>query len=165
MLIVCGLYCVHLKSFASAELGAPLRALRERPSWLALLAGLAIAGYSIVDKVGVRYVNPPVYIYLIYCVSVLCLLPYVLFKRKPIAQEWRGGRGRILLVSLMSPLTYLLVLFALTFSQVSYIASVREVALVFAALMGSWLLREPFGRQKLVGSLLIFAGILAIALG
>jgi uncharacterized membrane protein len=56
------------------------------------------------------------------------------------------------------------VLLALTTSRVSYVAPVREMSVVFAALLGTFALREPFGKAKVVGSLLIFAGIVSIGL-
>jgi uncharacterized membrane protein len=56
-------------------------------------------------------------------------------------------------------------LIALSGSQVSYVASVREMSIVFGALLGALVLREPFGRTKILGAALIFAGIVAIAVG
>ena len=44
---------------------APLRSLRDRSSQLALLTGLTIAAYSVVDRAGVQLVDPALYIYLI----------------------------------------------------------------------------------------------------
>ncbi|MDQ2906297.1 MAG: EamA family transporter [Ktedonobacteraceae bacterium] len=164
-LIVCGIYVVHLTSFAWRELSAPLLSLRQKASQLALLAGLFIASYSIVDKVGIRYVNPVLYIYLIYLVLVLVLAPFVLIARRvAIVSELRESKLKIIVASIMSLTTYLLVLFALTGNKVSYIASAREVSVVFAALLGAVVLRESFGKQKVVGSLCIFAGIVCIAL-
>jgi drug/metabolite transporter (DMT)-like permease len=81
-----------------------------------------------------------------------------------VAAEWRGGRLRILAVAAMNLGAYTLVLIAMQRSQVSYVASVREMSVVFAAVLGGVVLREPFGRQKVAGALLIFAGVAAIAL-
>ena len=57
-----------------------------------------------------------------------------------------------------------LVLAALTTTQVSYVSPVREVSVVFGALLGTLVLREPFARAKIVGAALIFAGIVCIGL-
>src|SRR5688500_2257226 len=48
--VVLGIYTLHLKQLAPGALLAPFRSLRERPSQLALLTGLTIAGYSVIDK-------------------------------------------------------------------------------------------------------------------
>jgi uncharacterized membrane protein len=105
------------------------------------------------------------HIYLVFLISALYLLPYmVLVRRAAVQEEWRAHAPRIVLAALLALLSYLCVLFALRSTQVSYIASLREVAVVFAAVMGAVMLRESFGLQKIAGSLLIFGGIICIAL-
>lgn len=165
LLSVAGVYVVHLRSMARRDLLAPLIALREPVSRLALLTGLVIASYSVVDKVGLRYVNPFVYIYLIFGVSLLILAPYMLLtRREALAKEWRTQPVNIVAASVMFVVSYLLVLVALRGAEVSYVTAVRGIAVVFAALMGTVLLREPFPRMKFWGSMLIFAGIACIEL-
>jgi len=61
-------------------------------------------------------------------------------------------------------LTYSLILFALQFSRVSYIAPVREIGIVIGVLFGTLLLREPFGKGRAIGSCLIIAGLVLISL-
>ena len=57
-----------------------------------------------------------------------------------------------------------LVLSALELAQVNYVWPVREFGIVFAVLLGTMALKEPFGRGRLAGSCLIVAGIAAIAI-
>ena len=57
-----------------------------------------------------------------------------------------------------------LVLYALTFSQVSYIAPSREVGIVIGVLLARYLLKETFSTNRFVGSCLIVAGVIALAL-
>jgi drug/metabolite transporter (DMT)-like permease len=61
-------------------------------------------------------------------------------------------------------LTYILVLQAYAISRVSYAGSVREVSIVFAALLGWRLLGERFGIARMIGAILITGGILIIAI-
>ncbi len=75
-------------------------------------------------------------------------------------ERWR----RILLIGSAGLLAYALVLNAYAIAQVSYAGALREVSIVFAALAGWKLLGEPLGRVRVIGSLVIFAGILLIAL-
>src|SRR5436309_917908 len=78
------------------DLGAPFRALRACPSQLALLTGLTTAGYSVVDKVGVRDVPPLRYIYPVFVLLVLLLAPYmILARRAAIGREWQANRRAI----------------------------------------------------------------------
>lgn len=165
LLTVAGVYVLHVQSVDRRGLLAPLAALRERASQLALLTGAIIAAYSVVDKVGVTYVPPEIYIYLIFGASALYLAPYMLVRKwAAVRKEWQVGRAVVLVTAVLFVASYLLVLFALRGAQVSYVSAVRGIGVVFAALLGTLLLREPFARMKLWGSLLIFAGIAGIQL-
>ncbi len=163
--IVAGIYTLHLRSTRRADLLAPLQAIRERQSRLALAIGVIIASYSMLDKVGVRFVSPPLYAYLIFTVPVIILAPYMLSRRKEaLIAEWRANRRTVLLVPFLMAGAYTIVLLAMSTTQVSYVSSVREMAIVFAAIAGTVFLKEPFGKTKIAGSLLIFAGVLMIGL-
>jgi drug/metabolite transporter (DMT)-like permease len=166
LLIVAGIYTLHLKSIDPRGLLAPIIAVsRERASQLALLVGVIIAGYSVVDKVGVRYVSPFPYLYLVLLVSSVALAPYMLLVRRgAIRREWRVNKGAVIAVGFMFVAGYLFVLYALTMSKVSYAASVREMSVIFGAALGAFVLREPFGGNKILGAVFIFAGIVCIAL-
>ena len=164
-LIVVGIYCIHLRSITGAAVLEPLRALRGGASLWALFTGLAIASYSLVDKVGVGLVYPPVYIYLLLLITWLAITPWVLIReRRWLASEWRGRPGSIVAVGFLSGFTYLLILFALQISKVSYVAAVREVSIVVSAYLGIFWLGEQQGKQKMFAAVLITAGVIAIGL-
>jgi uncharacterized membrane protein len=67
-------------------------------------------------------------------------------------------------VGALTFLAYGLVLSALEFSRVSYVWPVREIGIVVAVLLGSLVLKEPFGRGRVLGSCFIVLGVVAIAL-
>ena len=69
-----------------------------------------------------------------------------------------------MVVGFLSAFTYLMILFALTMSKVSYVAAVREVSIVLSAYFGIVYLGEKHGRQKLLGAVLITLGVVAIGL-
>jgi drug/metabolite transporter (DMT)-like permease len=165
-LIVTGIYTLHLKTLDLRGLLAPIVALgQQRASQLALLVGVTIASYSVVDKVGVSYVDPFLYLYLVFLVSGAALAPYMLAARRDaIQREWRANKATLLATAAMYIVSYLLVLVALTTTKVSYVSSVREMSVVFGAVLGALVLREPFGGKKVMGAAFIFAGILCIAL-
>ncbi len=64
----------------------------------------------------------------------------------------------------LSFFTYLMILFALRMSKVSYVAAVREVSIVLSAYYGIVLLGEKHGKQKLIGAVLITLGVVSIGL-
>ena len=165
ILVVIGIYAIHLRSFALKAVFEPLAAIRSNASIWALLTGCTIAGYSLVDKVGVKEVHPPVYIYLMFFITLLLLTPYVWIKERPaLKTEWQMNKGPILLVGLLDLFTYLLILFALQISKVSYVAAAREVSIVFSALFGIIWLGESHRQQRLMASILIALGVVFIGL-
>ena len=164
-LIVVGIYVIHLQSFSRHSFLKPFLALRGGASLWALCTGGTIAGYSLVDKVGVTVVFPPVYISLMAFISFLFLSPYVLVKhRSRLKEEWRVNKGKILVVGVSAYITYMLILFALRISKVSYVVAVREVSIVFSALYGILWLREKYAKQKVSGAVIIVLGVTLIGL-
>ena len=70
----------------------------------------------------------------------------------------------ILIAGMLMFLAYGLILLALQFSQVSYIAPSREVGIVMGVILGTMILGEPFGKGRIIGSCLIFLGLAFIAI-
>ncbi|SRR5258707_656793 len=133
---------------------------------LALAAACCVSIYSAIDGAAVRQVAPAPYTVLVVGFSGVLITPLILVRYGPraIFAEIRVSWWRILLAGVLSLLTYMLVLLAFSFSSVSYGGAIREISVVFAAFIGWRWLGEDFGRARLLGSLLIFAGILVIAL-
>ena len=71
---------------------------------------------------------------------------------------------RTVLAGLLTFLAYAMVLTALQTSRVSYVSPAREVGIAFAVLLGIVVLKEPFGRGRLLGAAFILAGLVLIAL-
>jgi len=163
LLVTVGLYLVNVRS--SADLLRPLRSLRERPSQLALLASVSVSIYSVVDKVGLRYVDPFAYGYLMLLVTLLSFTPYILLTehRACLMAEWQVSKPGIGLAGVFILLSYFLALAAMRLSYVSYVGSVRSMNVIFGALLGALLLKEPYGAIRVLASSLVFGGVLLIA--
>ena len=72
--------------------------------------------------------------------------------------------SHIVVIGLLMFTAYGLVLTALEISRLSYVWPAREVGTVIGVAMGAWLLKEPFGGGRMVGSAMIAAGVVLIAL-
>lgn len=133
----------------------------------ALLTGVSIAGYTLWDKhaVGELDLSPVVYFFGTQVVNALVLSPFVLSHRDVLAESWRTSRRQALGVGLLSPLAYVLVLFALAEAPVSYVAPAREVSILIAAALGATVLSEGDVTARLGAAAAIVAGIAALALG
>ena len=78
---------------------------------------------------------------------------------------WRDNKLPVLAVAVLSPLAYVLVLFALRLAPVSLVAPARELSIVIGSI-GAWLLlREPNPARRLSGAVIVLAGVAAIAAG
>ena len=68
-------------------------------------------------------------------------------------------------MALVSPIAYVLVLYAMQTAPMSHVAPAREVSMLFAALIGGHLLGEGDRVARILGALCIAAGVTALALG
>jgi uncharacterized membrane protein len=164
-LVISGIYILHLPSFAKQTFFSAFRGLGSRASRWALGTGGTIALYSLVDKVGVHQIYPPVYIYLMSVGIWFLLTPYVMVKKREwLRTEWESKKGSILAVGFLIPFTYLLVLFAMEVSKVSYVVALRESSILFSLIYGTISLREGESGQRILGAFLIFLGVFSLGL-
>jgi drug/metabolite transporter (DMT)-like permease len=75
-------------------------------------------------------------------------------RRPTHALVWRGLVGGAASVA-----AYLIALWAMTRAPIAAVAALRETSVIFAALIGAWLLREPLGRGRIAGACLVALGI------
>ena len=140
----------------------------------ALSNAVIIAVYTVVDGLGVRVAVEHGGTALQY-VSALFLIdgiPYFIFvmsqrKAQQRVEAWAYMRKRwplALMGTLASLGSYGIALWAMTQAPVATVAALREVSVLFAALLGALLLKEAFGLQRGAGTLLIVAGIAALKL-
>ena len=61
--------------------------------------------------------------------------------------------------------SYSIALWAMTVAPIASVAALRETSVLFAALLGVWLLKEKFGVQRGIGTMIIVAGVMALRLG
>lgn len=171
LFIVSGLYIINLPSLAAWS--RPFHAFRSAASRWALLTGLLISTYSAIDKIGVQYFSPFIYLYLILLVCWICLSIQWLFpdRRLRLLEEVRNtdGQNRKRMISIFAAagcgtLGYFLVLAALRLSPVSYVGPVREVSVVFGSIIGVRYLGEEGGSLRIAASALVTLGIVLIAL-
>ena len=162
-LVVLGIIGLHLTPRAWRRAATQLTGIGPGTRW-ALLTGLTIAAYSLVDKAGVARLHPVPYIALLGLGSTTLLLPAVLARREALSQEWGVNWRMILLASTMNLTAYLLVLFAFRLSKIGYVVAAREISIVFSAIIGSLWLREGQLGPRLAGAAVVLAGVVCVAL-
>lgn len=147
--------------------GGRSRALDNRAGILyGLVVGVLIAVYTLWDASAVTVGDmPPVGLYWGSVVFQLVLLAVPALRRWPEPRQIaRRHWVAVLLFGILSPLAYMLVLVAIQLAPVSIIAPAREVSVVLVGLAGWLLFREPHPVQRLVGSVIVLAGVALLAL-
>jgi drug/metabolite transporter (DMT)-like permease len=164
-LIASGLYLINLPRLSAWK--EPLRALGRLAPRLALLAGLSISMYTVIDRAGIRLVEPLLYTYLALLLTTLLLTPYTLrlVGWAGLKAELRSSRLNSVTAGFTTMAAYAVVLYAMRNGvPASYAGAVREISVVFGAMAGVWLLKESGSAMRVVGSVAVAAGVAVIAL-
>jgi drug/metabolite transporter (DMT)-like permease len=130
----------------------------------AVLTGVAIAAYTVVDGLGVRRAHDPLaYAGLLFLLQGP-VFPVVAAFRRP-GLTWLTGSTAVkgLLAGGLSLIAYGIVLWAQTRAPLAEVAAIRETSVVFAALIGMKLFAERFGTRRLAAAVLVAAGIVLIS--
>jgi drug/metabolite transporter (DMT)-like permease len=142
-------------------------AVTAKAVMFALITGLFIATYTLWDKYAVSTLNVPPLVqgYASLPVMALTIAPFALLDRGRTARVWITYRRQVLGAAVLSPLAYILVLIALSFTAVSAVAPAREVSVLLGVLLGRRLLGEGSLARRLTAAATIAAGIICIAVG
>jgi drug/metabolite transporter (DMT)-like permease len=130
-----------------------------------LLTGLFIAAYTVNDgwAVKVLAISPFIVDFTGNCLRILVLAPLVWRDRTRVAREAREYAGPAVVVSVLGPMGYILVLFAMRVAPISHIAPARELATLAGAYMGSKLLRERTTPERIIGAACIVVGVVSLS--
>ena len=145
-----------------------VRGLRGTARWadvaLAMAVAASIAGYTLVDKEGVRYDDPITYVTLILVAPAFASVAFI---------AARGGWTRVraavrwdaVVTGVGTMSAYSLVLVALTLAPAASVAAVREVSVVLATALGALVLKERVGPSRWLGALVVAAGVALVVAG
>jgi drug/metabolite transporter (DMT)-like permease len=155
VLISAGILSIGLLHKGRAHLDATLWALAN---------AVIIASYTLVDGAGVRLSGTaagyvawmflllgPVFIGCVFVLRGRAAIDYA-------GLNWRRGlAGGLFLIA-----SYGIALWAMTRAPVAAVAALRETSVIFAALIGTLFLKEPFGRQRVIGACAVALGVIAL---
>jgi drug/metabolite transporter (DMT)-like permease len=175
---------VFLLTFGSVAKTSGSSGLRPAILW-GLLCGVCIASYSLWDKCAVSpdsippaleelFIEfgvqakpvPPVLLELFGNFGVcLMLTPHALRRMETVRGVWRDHWREALGVAILAPASYILILTAMVFTPLSYVAPAREISILLGALLGARLLNERHTRRRLFAAGLMVVGVIALAFG
>lgn len=130
-----------------------------------LCTGVLIGGYTAWDAyaVSVLLVPPLLLDFATNAGRVVLLAPYAHRRKSLVVQHWREHRTGVLAIAILSPMAYILVLYAMTFTPVAYVAPTRELSVVLSVLAGSILLQEGRLPWRLGWALVVLGGMALLA--
>jgi drug/metabolite transporter (DMT)-like permease len=131
-----------------------------------LATGLFIASYTVNDgwAVKVLLISPFIVDYSGNLFRVVFLAPGAWLDRARVLRECREYARPVAIVSVLGPLGYILVLYAMQLAPVGHVAPARELSTLIGTYFGARLLREKAAPLRLVGAGCIVAGVIGLAL-
>ncbi|MCJ1700441.1 DMT family transporter [Rathayibacter festucae] len=130
-----------------------------------VLTGVAIAVYTIWDAHALRTWGLSPVAFMVGCTMVEIVVYLVPLRRRRaellpvLRQHW----PRVLAFGVLSPLSYILVLQAVTLAPVALVAPMREMSVVLVSLFGALVLREGSAVRRIAASLVVAGGIVLLS--
>jgi drug/metabolite transporter (DMT)-like permease len=146
--------------------GRTLKSFDARSVGFALLTSLTITAYTLVDGLGARISGAPQqYTVWLFLLSGGAMGIYGLVRVGPrlateFADHWKltiGGAA-------LSTAAYAIAIWAMTVAPIALVAALRETSVLFAALLGTVLLREPLLPARIAAACLVLAGMVLVRL-
>ena len=132
-----------------------------------VVTGVFIAGYTFIDGYAVKLVliSPILLDYIGNLFRLAVLAPSSLRDWPATRGLWQHQWKYAMYVGIISPVSYVLVLYAMQTAPLSHVAPAREVSMLFAALLGGQLLGEGERLLRFAGAACIGVGVMALAIG
>lgn len=128
-------------------------------------AGLLIGSYTVWDAyaVSVLLISPLLLDYVSSVGRAILLSPIAAKRKELVKSYWREHRTGVIAIAVLNPFAYILVLYALIFTPVVYVAPTREISVLLTVLMGSLMLAEGDLVRRLKWASLILVGVALLA--
>jgi drug/metabolite transporter (DMT)-like permease len=127
--------------------------------------GAFIASYTVIDGWAIKTLGmAPILFYAAgLFLRMLLQAPFALFRMDDLRREWRVNHRAIVIVGLLSLTAYSLVLLAVQYAPISYVAPVREISMLIGMFIGASLLHEKVKASQIVGAAFMLAGVVGLA--
>ena len=132
----------------------------------ALTVALVISLYTFVDGKAVKSGPALPYGLFMFVMIPLVTTPYIAYQYglDSFPRVWKKNWNYQLIGGGLGVVAYMLALFAYTSAPLSYSGAIREVSAVIGAFLGWRFLKEQMGGVRVVGSVIVFVGVMVIAI-
>jgi drug/metabolite transporter (DMT)-like permease len=160
-LIIGGLLIIGINTLSQAN----VTRLHFKGAAVAVFIALLISIYTTIDGAAVRDGFAMPYVMSMFALVPIPITPFIFreYKWTRIKSALTKQPIGVPLAGVLGVLAYLMAVFSYSIAPLSYAGSIREVSVVFGALAGWWFLKEKMGGFRVLGAIVIFAGIVVIA--
>lgn len=163
LLIVFGSYMLNIRQRGKGLL-EPFRALLVEPGpRLMLLVAFIWSFTSNIDKIGVQNSSPIFWSIAMTSFLTLALLPFMLIYS---SQSWKRiykEKKFILPLGVFNALTFITQMIAINYILVAYVISIKRGSAILSVFWGHLFFGEKGVRERLVGVIIMVAGVMLIA--
>jgi drug/metabolite transporter (DMT)-like permease len=161
-----GVGLISLGVFILALDRSLLRHKQMLPVLYALLTGLFICGYTVLDGRGVRLMGSSIgYAAWLFLIDGTLFAAGALILRRHAIRATLGPKLMTpLAAGIVSLLGYFIIIWAVRQDAMAPVAALRETGVLFAAVIGAFVLKEAFGPRRILAAALVVAGIAVVSL-
>lgn len=128
----------------------------------AILIGIIISLYSLVDKKAASGIDPFPFVWLTDTSAVILGIKF--FRNNNFRNHFTKENIKLIIPGVFQFSSYAIVIYAYSSTMLSYAGTFREIGTVFGAIFAKIFLKEEFGRKKTLGILLIVSGAFLISI-
>lgn len=134
---------------------------------LALINAGVIAGYTLIDGLGVRKSGAPVaYTLWIFLLTGIPLAAWALAARRRVFVDYVAGNWHLGIVGGVGTIaSYGLALWAMTAAPIATVSALRETSILLGVVISAWVLKEHLTRVRIIAACVIAAGAMLLRLG
>ncbi len=174
VLILLAIYTLHFKGHLVRGFRDLFDAIIHKDLRWAFVTLALVVSYSLVDKRGMdafltAYPDQPVlngflFFFMESLVGFSLCLAFIFIRnpREIVFSAWKKEWKTGLLAGAATVGSYGLICVVLQFESVSAVVALRQISVMFVVVWGCWKLKEPFGKQRLIASVLIVIGVFLI---
>ena len=133
----------------------------------ALLTALSIAIYLLADGMGGRRSGDTlVYICWLFVLQGVPLVAFTLWRRRGrIGDSFRPHLKQGILGGAIAGISYSIAIWAMSVAPLAHVVAMRETSVLFGAALGALVLKEPFGRYRILAAAVVAGGAVLLNLG
>ncbi|RYG26204.1 MAG: hypothetical protein EON93_21610, partial [Burkholderiales bacterium] len=144
------------------------RSVRNSALLWALATGACVAIYNVIDAQGVR-AGPSQWSFIVWLFVLdwigINTIAYVTRGHRQFIASARAALWPGIGAGVCSLISFSMALYGFSIAPVAYISAMRETAVVIAAVMGWWFLKEGFGARRTLAAVVLASGLALLQFG